>query len=57
MHGDVLGLPQSLQIGERKLNRLFDKASHLETEILELGFRQVLPVVPDRHFPVGPAMR
>ena len=57
MHGDVFDLTQPLQIGERKLNRIFDEASHLEPEILEADFRQALPVVADRHFPIGPEVR
>ena len=57
MHGDVFGLAQLLQIGKRKLDRPFDEASHLEPEILEAGFRQALPIVPDRHFPIGPEVR
>ena len=57
MHGDVFGLAQLLDVGKRKLDRIFDQSSHLEPEIAEAGFRQALPVVSDRHFSVGPEVR
>jgi hypothetical protein len=38
MHGDVFGLTQLLQVSKRKLDGLFDKASHLEAEMLEPRF-------------------
>jgi hypothetical protein len=48
------GLIQLLQVSKRKLDGLFDKASHLESESFEAGFRQELPIIPDWHFAIGP---
>ena len=49
MHRDVFGLAQLLQIGKRKLDRIFDKAAHLKPEILESQFP------PDASSRRGPA--
>ena len=57
MHGDVLGLAQSFDICERKLDRVLDESAHLQLEILEAVLGQTFPILAFGHLAVGPEVR
>ena len=57
VHGDVFGRTEALDIGQGKLDRVFDQASHLQAEIFETILGHAFPIVPDRHFAIRPEIR
>ena len=57
VHGNVLDLAHLLDVGERKLDWVFDQTADLEFEVTEAAFRQMLPIVTDGQFPVRSEVR
>jgi len=54
MHGDVLGVGKTFEVGERKLDGVFNEAADFQAEILEIGFSHTLPILANGHFAIGP---
>lgn len=57
MHRDLFDFAQPLKILQRELDWPLDESAYFETEILETTRCEVLPVVADGHFPIGPKIR